>query len=76
MWDVQACAKAGVPCIGLLSGGIGREELLSAGAAEVYDDPAALLDAGAAEVYDGPAALLEALRADPAGTVLGRRGGI
>ena len=44
VWDVRACAKAGVPCIGLLSGGIGREELLSAGAAEVYDDPAALLD--------------------------------
>ena len=44
VWDVQACAKAGVPCIGLLSGGIGREELLGAGAAEVYDDPAALLD--------------------------------
>lgn len=60
VWDVQACAKAGVMCIGLLSGGISRGELL---------------DAGAAEVYDGPAALLDALRADPAGTVLGRRGG-
>jgi HAD superfamily hydrolase (TIGR01509 family) len=44
VWDVQACVKAGVPCIGLLSGGIGRDELLGAGAAAVYDDPAALLD--------------------------------
>ena len=44
-WDVQACAKAGVPCIGLLSGGISRGELLGAGAAEVYDDPAQLLAA-------------------------------
>ena len=43
VWDVQACVKAGVPCIGLLSGGIGRDELLGAGAAAVYDDPAALL---------------------------------
>ena len=43
VWDVQACAKAGVVCIGLLSGGVGRDELLGAGAAAVYDDPAALL---------------------------------
>jgi HAD superfamily hydrolase (TIGR01509 family) len=43
VWDVQACAKAGVACIGLLSGGVGRDELLGAGAAAVYDDPAALL---------------------------------
>jgi HAD superfamily hydrolase (TIGR01509 family) len=45
VWDVEACGKAGVPCIGLLSGGIGRDELLSAGAAEVYDGPANLLAA-------------------------------
>jgi HAD superfamily hydrolase (TIGR01509 family) len=45
VWDVQACQKAGVPCIGLLSGGIGRAELLDAGAAEVYDGPAELLGA-------------------------------
>ena len=42
VWDVQACRKAGVPCIGLLSGGIGRDELTSAGAAEVYPGPAEL----------------------------------
>jgi phosphoglycolate phosphatase-like HAD superfamily hydrolase len=40
---VQACVKAGVACIALLSGGIGRDELLGAGAATVYDGPADLL---------------------------------
>jgi HAD superfamily hydrolase (TIGR01509 family) len=44
VWDVHACQKAGVRCIGLLSGGIGRDELLGAGAVEVYDGPAQLLD--------------------------------
>jgi HAD superfamily hydrolase (TIGR01509 family) len=44
-WDVRACGKAGVSCIGLLSGGAGRAELLDAGAAEVYDGPAELLEA-------------------------------
>jgi HAD superfamily hydrolase (TIGR01509 family) len=42
-WDVRASQKAGVPCIGLLSGGIGREELLHAGAAQIYADPQELL---------------------------------
>jgi HAD superfamily hydrolase (TIGR01509 family) len=45
VWDVQACAKVGLPCIGLLSGGISRAELLEAGAADVYDGPADLLAA-------------------------------
>jgi HAD superfamily hydrolase (TIGR01509 family) len=45
VWDVEACRKAGVPCIGVLSGGIGRDELTSAGAAEVYPGPAELLAA-------------------------------
>ncbi|MGI8330549.1 HAD family hydrolase [Actinomadura scrupuli] len=45
VWDVQACQKAGVPCVGLLSGGIGRDELLRAGAVEIYDGPADLLAA-------------------------------
>lgn len=43
--DVQACRKAAVPCIGLLSGGIGRDELTAAGAAHVYADPGELLSA-------------------------------
>ena len=45
VWDVQASQKAGVPCIGLLSGGIGRQELVDAGAAQVYAGPGALLAA-------------------------------
>lgn len=45
VWDVQACIKAGVPCIGLLSGGISHEELTAAGAAEVYAGPGDLLAA-------------------------------
>src|SRR5437764_255375 len=43
VWDVQACQKAEVRCIGLLSGGISRDELLTAGAARVYASPAELL---------------------------------
>ena len=45
VWDVQACQKAGVWCIGVLSGGVSRDELTSAGAAEVYRDPGDLLAA-------------------------------
>ncbi|MGC5166074.1 HAD family hydrolase [Luteimicrobium sp. DT211] len=44
VWDVQAAAAAGLPCVGLLCGGIGADELLAAGAVELYDDPADLLD--------------------------------
>jgi HAD superfamily hydrolase (TIGR01509 family) len=43
VWDVQACHKAGVRCIGLLSGGISRGELTDAGAAQVYAGPDDLL---------------------------------
>jgi HAD superfamily hydrolase (TIGR01509 family) len=57
VWDVEACQKAGVPCIGLLSGGISRDELTAA---------------GAAEVYPGPADLLAALRGSLLGAVSGR----
>jgi HAD superfamily hydrolase (TIGR01509 family) len=39
VWDAEACARAGVPSIGLLSGGISREELTSAGARVVFEDP-------------------------------------
>jgi len=45
VWDVQACRKAAVPCIGLLSGGISRDELAAAGAAQVYAGPGELLSA-------------------------------
>ena len=43
VWDVEAAARAGMPCIGLTSGGISAQELREAGAVEVYDDPADLL---------------------------------
>jgi HAD superfamily hydrolase (TIGR01509 family) len=44
VWDVQAAAKAGVPCVGLTCGGTSGEELTAAGAVETFADPAALLD--------------------------------
>jgi HAD superfamily hydrolase (TIGR01509 family) len=44
VWDVRAAEKAKVPCIGLLTGGTSRGELADAGAAAVYDGPAALLE--------------------------------
>ena len=44
VWDVRAAQKAGVPCIGLLSGGGSRDELTEAGAAAVFDGPADLLE--------------------------------
>jgi len=43
VWDVRGAAAAGVPCIGLLSGGTGRLELLEAGAIAVYEDAGDLL---------------------------------
>jgi HAD superfamily hydrolase (TIGR01509 family) len=43
VWDVQAAGKAGVPCVGVLSGGISAAELTMAGAVAVYDDCRALL---------------------------------
>jgi HAD superfamily hydrolase (TIGR01509 family) len=43
VWDVQACAKAGVACVGMLSGGISATELNEAGAVAVYEGCRALL---------------------------------
>jgi HAD superfamily hydrolase (TIGR01509 family) len=39
VWDVVACERAGVPTIGLLSGGVSRGELETAGAQSVFDNP-------------------------------------
>ncbi|GAA1493860.1 HAD family hydrolase [Curtobacterium herbarum] len=44
MWDVESAKRVGVPCIGVMTGGIGGDELRGAGAAAVYDDAAALLE--------------------------------
>jgi HAD superfamily hydrolase (TIGR01509 family) len=43
VWDMQAGSRAGVRCVGVLSGGIPRADLEKAGATAVYDDPADLL---------------------------------
>lgn len=42
VWDVAAAHRAGLPCIAVTCGGTSAEELRAAGAAETYDDPAAL----------------------------------
>jgi HAD superfamily hydrolase (TIGR01509 family) len=44
VWDAQACERAGVRCVGVLSGGISEAELLAAGAVRVFPGPAELLD--------------------------------
>jgi HAD superfamily hydrolase (TIGR01509 family) len=44
VWDAHAAAAAGLPCIGLLSGGISRAELESAGASPIFTDPRDLLE--------------------------------
>ncbi|MQW75326.1 HAD-IA family hydrolase [Nocardioides sp. dk4132] len=43
-YDVEAAARAGLPCLGVLTGGFGREELLAAGAVVVAEGPGDLLD--------------------------------
>lgn len=41
VWDVQAGDAAGVPVVGVLTGGVSREALHEAGALRVFDDVAA-----------------------------------
>ena len=38
VWDVEACKRAGVVTIALLSGGVSKCELEEAGAHQVFDD--------------------------------------
>jgi HAD superfamily hydrolase (TIGR01509 family) len=45
VWDAQACGRAGVTCVGVLSGGSSEAELRGAGAVRVYPGPAEVLDA-------------------------------
>ncbi|MFC4332793.1 HAD family hydrolase [Streptomyces andamanensis] len=52
VWDMRAGRRAGVRCVGVLSGGIPRADLQEAGADTVYDDPAHLL----ASLADSPLA--------------------
>jgi phosphoglycolate phosphatase-like HAD superfamily hydrolase len=44
VWDVEAAAKAGVPCVGLLSGGLCEADLRAAGAVAVFGTPRDLLE--------------------------------
>jgi phosphoglycolate phosphatase-like HAD superfamily hydrolase len=44
VWDVEASGRAGVACIGVLSGGVSEAELRQAGAVAVYQDVAQLRD--------------------------------
>ena len=44
VWDLLAARRARALGVGVLSGGYGREELISAGAYRVYDDPRDLLE--------------------------------
>lgn len=43
VWDVHACRRAGLPCVAVLTGGVGRDELREAGAVEIHESPADLL---------------------------------
>ncbi|HEX6501349.1 MAG TPA: HAD family hydrolase [Micromonosporaceae bacterium] len=43
VWDVEAAARAGVPCVAVSCGGTSAAELTDAGAVAVYDDPGAIL---------------------------------
>jgi HAD superfamily hydrolase (TIGR01509 family) len=56
VWDVEACQRAGVRCVGVTCGGTSAAELRHAGAIAVYDNPAALL----AEIDRSPLATLRA----------------
>lgn len=44
VWDVEACERAGVATIAVLSGGVSRGELETAGAQAVFDNPRDLCD--------------------------------
>ena len=43
-WDVRAAQDAGVPCLALLTGGMGEAELREAGAVDVLDSPRAVAE--------------------------------
>ncbi|MGL3200448.1 MULTISPECIES: HAD-IA family hydrolase [Curtobacterium] len=56
VWDVESAGRVGVTSIGVMTGGVGGDELRGAGAAAVYDDAAAVL--AAFRAGDGPIAAL------------------
>jgi hypothetical protein len=50
VWDVQACQRAGVRCIGVCSGGTSAIDLVDAGVVAVFADPADLLESTAGDL--------------------------
>jgi HAD superfamily hydrolase (TIGR01509 family) len=54
VWDIASAKRAGVDCIGVLTGGTSKAQLIDAGAVAVYDDVAHLLR----EVESSPLARL------------------
>jgi phosphoglycolate phosphatase-like HAD superfamily hydrolase len=44
VWDVESAARAGIPCVGLLTGGYSEAELREAGAIAVHDTPRTLAE--------------------------------
>jgi HAD superfamily hydrolase (TIGR01509 family) len=44
VWDCEAAERAGIPTVGVLTGGFSREELVSAGATVVYESVDGLRD--------------------------------
>jgi phosphoglycolate phosphatase len=39
VWDIESAARAGIPCVALLTGGYSEAELREAGAVAVFDTP-------------------------------------
>ncbi|HLH45868.1 MAG TPA: HAD family hydrolase [Acidimicrobiales bacterium] len=62
VWDVQASRAAGLPCLGVETGGFSRHELSEDGALAVYRDVAELQ----AQLLAGPVGTLLALASRPA----------
>jgi HAD superfamily hydrolase (TIGR01509 family) len=56
-WDVHAARRAGVPCLGVLTGGWCRAELADAGAAQVYQDAAEIAEYLDASLLADPVSL-------------------
>jgi phosphoglycolate phosphatase len=51
VWDVESAARAGIPCVGVLTGGYSEAELRNAGAVAVHETPRGVAEA-LAEVLD------------------------
>ena len=50
VWDCRAAGRAGIPTVGLLTGGFSERELRDAGALDVYESAAELLE----RIHDSP----------------------